>query len=120
MTGIATIVCLVLAVATMLIAGVRAGRDQVVGRPELVAAALLELGVLVYVVTRVVDLVGGHRTSSAVIVAVYLVGIALVMPIAAVLALAERSRWGPIVLGFGALVVCVLFARLNQIWSVRG
>ena len=120
MTGIATIVCLVLALATMVGAGVRALRDQAVGRPELVAAGVLELGVLVYVVVRVVDLVGGHRPSSTAIVVVYLVGIALVMPMAGLLALAERSRWGPIVLGVGALVVCVLFARLDQIWSPGG
>lgn len=120
MTGVVTIVCLAFAVLTMLGAGIRAQRDQTVGRPESIAAALLELGVLVYVIVRVVDLVGGHRTSSTVIVVVYLVGIVLVMPIAGVLAVAERSRWGPIVLGFGALVVCVLFARLDQIWSLRG
>lgn len=120
MTGIVTLVSLVFAVVTMALAAWRAGRDQVVGRPELAAAALLELGVLVYVVARVVDLAGGHRTSGTGIVVVYLVGIALVVPVAAVLALAERSRWGPIVLGFGALVVCVLFARVDQLWSPGG
>lgn len=120
MTGIATIVCLVLAGVTMLVAGIRAARDRPVERLEIVTAGLLEVGVLVYVAVRAVDLVGGHRASSLGIVVVYLVGIALVMPVAAALGLAERSRWGPIVLGFGALVVCVLFARLDQIWSPGG
>ncbi len=120
MTGVVTIVCLVLAVGTMVAAGVRALRDRPVERVELATAAVLELAVLVYVVVRVVDLARGHHPPSLGIVVVYLVGIALVMPVAAVLALAERSRWGPIVLGFGALVVCVLFARVNQIWSPGG
>lgn len=120
MTGIATIACLALAVVVMAVAGWRAYRDRPVERPELLAAAVLELAVLVYLAFRVVDLVRGHHPSSLGILVVYLVGTALLMPVAGVLALAENSRWGPVVLAFGALVVCVLFARIDQIWTPRG
>ncbi|MHA3703464.1 hypothetical protein ACXR2U_14905 [Jatrophihabitans sp. YIM 134969] len=120
MTGVATIVCLALAVVVMAVAGWRASRDRPVERTELIAAGVLELAVLVYVALRVVDLARGHETSGLGIVVVYLVGIAVVVPVAGFLALAEQSRWGPVVLAFGALVVCVLFARLNQLWSPGG
>lgn len=120
MTGIATIACLALAVVVMASAGWRAYRDRPVERTELIAAGVLELAVLVYLAFRVVDLVRGHEPSSLGILVVYLIGTALVMPVAGFLALAEQSRWGPVVLAFAALVVCVLFARIDQIWSPGG
>lgn len=120
MTGVATIVCLVLAAGVLVVAGWRAHRDREVQRTELILTGVLEVGVLVYVAFRIVDLVRGHQPSSLGILVVYLVGTALLMPVAAGFALAERSRWGPVVLAFGALVVAVLFARVNQIWSPRG
>jgi hypothetical protein len=42
------------------------------------------------------------------------------MPVAGALGLAERSHWGAVVLGAGALVVCVLFARIDQVWRPHG
>ena len=120
MTTVATIVCLALALVTVLAGGLRALRDRPVTAFELGAAGLLEVGVLLYVAVRAVDLVGGHRPPSTGLVLAYLVGIALTMPVAAALAIAERSRWGPTVLVAGAVVVCVLFARVDQIWTARG
>lgn len=120
MTGVATIVCLVLAAGVLAVAGWRAYRDREVQRTELILAGALELALLVYLVFRIVDLARGHHPSSLGVLVVYLVATALVMPVAAGFALAERSRWGPVVLAFGALVVCVLFARINQLWSPRG
>lgn len=120
MLVIATVVCLVLALGVLVTAGVRALRDQPVAALDLGAAGLLELGVLFYVGVRVADLVGGHRPPSLVLAVVYLVGTALVMPVVAVLGLAERSRWGPVVLAVGAIVVAVLFARIDQVWTAHG
>jgi hypothetical protein len=42
------------------------------------------------------------------------------MPVAAALGWAEPSRWGGVVLASGALVTCVMFARINQLWSPHG
>lgn len=120
MTGIATIVCLVLALGVVLSAGLRSLRNQAVATSELVAAGLLELGVFFYVGVRIADLIGGHRPHSVALAIAYLVGILLVMPVAVALGLAERTRWGPLVLGAGALVVCVLFARIDQVWMPHG
>jgi hypothetical protein len=120
MTSIATIVCLVLALGVVVVTGICALRDRAVAHLELGSAGLLEVGVLFYVITRIADLAGGHRPASLLIAILYLVGIVLVMPVTAVLGIAERSRWGPVVLGVGALVVCVLFARIDQVWKPHG
>jgi threonine/homoserine efflux transporter RhtA len=120
MTELATIVCLVLALGTVLPCAVKALRDRPVGRLEVTAAGLLEVGVLFYVIVRIADLIGGHRPSSLAVAIAYLIGILLVMPVAAALGIVERTRWGPIVLGVGALVVCVLFARIDQVWRPHG
>lgn len=117
MTGIATIVCLVLALVTVVSTGVRALRDRPVATIDLGAAGLLEVGLLAYVVVRIIDLVRGPAPHSVPLAVLYLVGSLLVMPVAALLAIAEKSRWGPIVLAVGALVVCVLFARIDQVWQ---
>ena len=120
MIGIATVVCLVLALGVVVAAGLRALRNQGVETSELVTAGLLELGVLFYVGVRSADLIGGHRPHSMALAIAYLFGILLVMPVATVLGIAERSRWGPTVLVAGALVVCVLFARIDQVWMPHG
>lgn len=120
MTAVATIVCLVLALAVVVIAAVRYFRNLPADTAELVAAGVLEAGVFFYVVVRVVDLADGHKTSSLGLAIAYLIGIVLVMPVVVLLGLAERSRWGPVIIGVGALVVAVLFARIDQLWTPGG
>ncbi|WP_375488484.1 hypothetical protein [uncultured Jatrophihabitans sp.] len=120
MAKIATIICLILAVPVVLLTAVQALRDRPLTKREVVAAVLLEVGVVLYVGTRVGQLIGGHRPHSLVLTLAYLLGILVVMPVAAALGIAERSKWGPVTLGVGALVVCVLFPRIDQVWSVHG
>lgn len=117
MTGIATVVCLVLALLTALFAGIQALRDRPVTDALLAAAGATELAVLVYVGLRVADLLGGHLTDSLPVVLAYLAGMAVTTPIAAALSLGEPSRWGCVVLAVGALVTCVLFLRIDQLWT---
>jgi hypothetical protein len=120
MTGVATVICLVLALTTALLAGVQALRDRAITRVGLALAALTEVAVLFYVAVRVVDLAGGHRTAGLPIVIAYLAGLILTMPVTAALSWAEPSRWSSVTLGTGALVTCVLFARINQLWTPHG
>ena len=120
MIQIATITALVLALAVVVDNAWRYFRDRPADTPEVVVAAVFELGVLFYVVVRIVDLAGGHRTSSLGLAIAYLVGIVLVMPVTVLLGLAERTRWGPVIIGVGALVVAVLFARIDQVWTPNG
>lgn len=120
MTGFATVVCLILALITAAIGAVLSLRNYALTKVALIAAAVTELAVLVYTGLRVADLIGGHHTSGLVVVLAYLVGLLLVMPVATALGYAEPSRWGGVVLASGALVTCVMFARINQLWSPHG
>lgn len=120
MTGAVTIGCLVIALVLVLVTGTRAALDRATTRADLAGAGLLEVGVLLYTILRVIDLAGGHRTSGLPVVIAYLAGLLLVMPIAAVLSWAEPTRWGSVIMGSGALVVCVMFGRVNELWTPHG
>lgn len=120
MVVVATVVALVLALAVVLDAAWCYRRDAAADTREVVIAGALELAVLFYVGVRVVDLAGGHRTSSLALAISYLIGVALVMPAAVLVGLFERSRWGPVIMAVGALVVAVLFARVDQLWTPGG
>jgi hypothetical protein len=120
MTGITTVACLVLGLLTALAGVIDALRDQRVGRVDLVAAGLTEVAILAYVTVRVVDLADGHRSAGLAIVLAYLIGLILILPIAAALGLAEPSRWGPVIVASGGVVVCVMLARIAQLWHPGG
>jgi hypothetical protein len=120
MTGLATVACLVLALLMAVACGVDALRDLRIGRVDLVLAGATEVAILAYVAVRTIDLAEGHRGAGLVIVLAYLIGLILVLPVAAALGLAEPSRWGPVVLASGGLVVCVMLARVAQLWRPGG
>lgn len=120
MIGLSTVLCLVTALVTALACGVDALRDLRTGTLDLVLAGVTELAILAYVAVRAVDLAGGHRSSGLAIVLAYLVGLLLVMPVAAALGLAEPSRWGPVIVASGSVVVCVMLARVAQLWTPHG
>lgn len=120
MIQIATVTALILALGVVVDNAWRYWRNRPADTTEVVVAGVFEAGVLFYVVVRVVDLAGGHKTSSLALAIAYLIGVVLVMPVTVLLGLAERSRWGPVIIGVGALVVCVLFARIGQVWTPHG
>lgn len=91
--------------------------DRRVGRLLLVAAAVAEAGLLVQVVWGVVRLAGGDRPAGGLPVFIgYLAGSLLIVPVATVWGMAERSRWGPGVVAAGFLVSAVLIVRMQQVW----
>jgi hypothetical protein len=120
MTELTTVLVLVLALLLALACGIDALRDLRVGRTNLVVAGACELAILGYVAVRAVDLAGGHRSAGLAIVLAYLVGLILILPIAAALGLAEPSRWGPVIVASGGVVVCVMLARIAQLWRPGG
>jgi hypothetical protein len=97
-------------------------RALVLGKPLtygiLGVLALLEAGLALQAVAGVVAMVSSAgRDYDRLAYVGYLVGPLLIVPCAALWALAERSRWGPGVLLIGCLVVPVLILRLHQVWS---
>ncbi|ALG11821.1 hypothetical protein [Kibdelosporangium phytohabitans] len=84
------------------------------------AVLLLELGLLVQMVAGLINVFSTDRTVATGTFIGYLVGPVLIVPLAAVWAAAERSRWGSAVLVIGCLTVPVLILRLRQIWDGHG
>jgi hypothetical protein len=82
--------------------------------------ALLELGLLVQAVLGFVRLFSTDRDVEKLTYGGYLVGALVVLPLAALWALAERSRWGPGVVLVGCLAIPVLIVRLGQVWDAHG
>ncbi|WP_309111164.1 hypothetical protein [Saccharothrix sp.] len=81
---------------------------------------LLEVGLLAQAAIGVAQLVGTDRELSGPTFVGYLLGPVLVLPLAALWAVAERSRWGASVLAVGCLSVPVMVLRLTQIWAGHG
>ncbi len=81
--------------------------------------AVLELALVAQLVVGVGALAGTDREVDGLSFVGYLVGAVLVLPLAAVWALAERTRWGPSVAVVGCLTVPVLVVRLRQLWEAH-
>jgi hypothetical protein len=86
-------------------------------RVLLLALGALELALLVQAVLGIVELAGPHPPIQNVTFLCYLVGVLLILPVAAWWALNEKSRWGVGVLLVACLVVPVMIVRMNQVWG---
>jgi hypothetical protein len=81
--------------------------------------ALLEVGLLAQAVAGLVQLFTTERELDKFSFGGYLVGALVIIPVAAIWSLAERSRWGPGVLLVGCLAIPVMIVRLGQIWDAH-
>ena len=109
-----------LALAVGALAGVATARGRRVDDVQLVATAVLELGMLVQAVVGVVRLLGVERPVSGVVFVGYLLTTVLVPPLGAFWAVGERSRWGTGVLAVAGLTCAILVVRLEQVWRTGG
>jgi hypothetical protein len=94
-------------------------RDRSANNPILAVLALVEVGLLAQLVVGIVMVSRGHEGVEVVTYVGYLVGSLVILPLAALWSLSERSRGGTAVLLIGLLVVPFLFLRLHQIWSTH-
>jgi len=78
---------------------------------------LLELGLLAQAVVGLVQLFTTDRDIEKFTFGGYAVAPVVIIPVAAIWSLAERSRWGPGVLLVGCLSIPVLILRMGQIWD---
>ncbi len=81
--------------------------------------AVLEVGLVAQLVVGLVQVFGDTGGVNVAAYVGYLVGLVLVLPIAFLWSMGERTRSGTAVLLVGVLVVPVLFLRLHQLWSAR-
>jgi len=81
--------------------------------------ALIEIGLVGQLVLGLVQVAGDHGDLNVAAYVGYLVGSLLVLPVAFLWSVGERTRSGTGVLLAGVLAVAFLFVRLQQLWSSR-
>lgn len=112
-----SVTLVVLSLLAAVFAAVLAGLDRRINWWLLGLLGVVEVGLLVQLAVGIVQLAGTDRDVSGVVFVGYLVGALVVLPLGALWALAESSRWGAGALAVACLVVPVLVLRLDQIWS---
>jgi len=114
-----TVVVLVAAAAFGLTAAYYALRQRVVDDRLILVLAVPEVALLVQVVVGIVQGATTTRDYEKPVFFAYLLTVPVVAPVAAFLALKEKSRSSMVVVVGSAVVVGILVGRLNQIWSTH-
>src|SRR3954463_15646568 len=116
MTAVQILLTAVAVVVAVLLVGLialdRQPNDWVYG-----ALALLEVGLVAQLVVGLGRLGGEHGGVNVVAYVGYLVGSLVVLPVAFLWSVGERTRSGTGVLLVAVIVIPVLFLRLQQLWS---
>jgi hypothetical protein len=105
-----------LSLAAMVFAIVLAALDRRINWTLLGVLGVIEVGLVAQLVVGIVQLAGTSRDVSGPFFLGYLIGSLLVLPIGALWALAESSRWGAGALAVACLVIPVLELRMHEIW----
>lgn len=83
-------------------------------------ALATEVALLAQLVAVVVSLIGGDRPTELGTFLGYLIASVLLLPLAVFWMIAERSRWGAMVLGVGFLATAVMVVRMQDLWTTVG
>ncbi|MDX6309711.1 MAG: hypothetical protein QOI06_2757 [Nocardioidaceae bacterium] len=95
------------------------GLDRLPGDSVYAALGLIEIGLVVQLVVGLVMVFGGHDGVNVAAYVGYLVGALLILPVAVLWSLGERTRAGTGVLLVGVIVIPALCLRLHDLWTVR-
>lgn len=84
------------------------------------AIALVELLLVAQlVVSLAAPAFGNNPTGSLLEFYLYLVSAVVLLPMAALWGLLERTRWSTVIFGVAALSVAIMVYRMNEIWLVQ-
>ncbi|MEV7729232.1 hypothetical protein ACIRP0_09100 [Streptomyces sp. NPDC101733] len=98
--------------------GHAAWRDQPTKDWHFIGMAVVTLLVLAQLVVGLVQLARGQEAAQGTVLFVaYLLGAFAAVPAAGMLSLTERTKWGPVTVAAGAVVLAVLEVRLYDIWG---
>lgn len=93
-------------------------RDEPTNDWHFIGMAVVTLAALVQLAVGLVQLGQGDRPDHGTATFVgYLIGAACTVPLAAVMSLTERSRWGSAIVAAGGVILAVLELRLHEIWG---
>lgn len=112
-----TWVLVALSLAAMAFALVLAALDRRINWPLLGVVGAVEVALVAQLVVGIVQLVGTDRDVSGVLFIGYLVASLIVLPIGALWALAESSRWGAGALAIACLAIPALELRIYEVWT---
>jgi hypothetical protein len=94
-------------------------RGRLVDDPLIIVGAAIELALVVQLVVGLGKASAiGDGAERATFIA-YLFTVLLVIPATIVIAVKEKTQWAMAVVLGGALVVAILVARLQQVWSLN-
>jgi hypothetical protein len=106
-------------VASLLVAAwcfVAARRDRWIDWSHLGGLIVVEAALIAQGVVAVVRIARGEHPAQFATFLGYLVTSLVMVPLVVVLSFMERTRWGSVIAGSGAVVVAVLVLRLQQVW----
>ena len=115
-----TIVVYVLSALLAVLAVHRMLRRRLIDDPIIITAAVLEVALVVQLVVglaRSGAITDGAERATFI---AYLFTVLVVAPAAVFMAIKEKTRWAMGVVIGAAVVVAILVARLQQIWSLGG
>lgn len=98
-------------------AGYRTLRDRPVIFRQLIAAGVVEALLLVQAVLAVIEVAGGRSIVEPAVFWGYVVVGLLLLPAAAVVAIAERTRWSSVALLVVVFALAVVQYRVLSLWS---
>ncbi|HEU4425873.1 MAG TPA: hypothetical protein VFR67_25325 [Pilimelia sp.] len=116
LAAVVIVASLVLAVWSLLTAVL----NRPTGATHLVAAVLIEAGVLVLATVALVTMASGDPPAEAATFVGYLITTVCLLPTGVVLARMEPTRWGSAIMCGAALILPVLVVRLQQVWEAHG
>jgi hypothetical protein len=116
-TALTTTLLIVLALAVAGWASVYVVRERPLDNPMFYGLAGLELLLVAQLVVGIVATGATERDVAAATFVGYLLTAVLILPLAVVWAVAEKSRWGMAVVVLGGCTVAALILRADQVWA---
>ncbi len=114
-----TIVLLVGCAVFGLIAAHHLLRSRLVDDPLIVSGGVLELALIVQLVVGLAKSSAIANGAERATFIAYLFTVLVVVPAALFIAIKEKTQWAMAVVFGGAVVVAILIARLQQVWSLN-
>lgn len=93
---------------------------RALGLPDLAAAAVVEVAVVVQIVMAVVGLLTGARVDGLALFIAYAGFAVVVLPLGALFAVEEKSRWSGVVLAVASLALIITLWRMSAVWVGSG
>ena len=115
-----TVVLLVASGGLGLLAAHHLLRGRLVDDPLILVGAVIEVALLVQLVVGLARASAIDDGAERATFIAYLFTVLVVIPVTVVIAIKEKTQWAMAVVLGGAVVVAILVARLQQIWSVHG